>query len=77
MKYLFLFIIPLSSAKVGSNLTYFQSKYVNLTYFQSKVNYFQSKVIYFQSKVMEIKGAATEKKVAAAVGVLIVKTSRR
>ena len=43
-------IIPLSAAKVGSCLTYFQSKVVNLTYFQSKVIYFQSKVIYFQCK---------------------------
>ena len=38
-------LIPLSAAKVGSYLTYFQSKVVNLTYFQSKVIYFQSKVI--------------------------------
>ena len=30
-------LIPLSSAKVVSNLTYFQSKLVNLTYFQSKL----------------------------------------
>jgi len=29
-------LIPLSAAKVGSYLTYFQSKVVNLTYFQSK-----------------------------------------
>ena len=45
-----LILIPLSAAKVGSYLTYFQSKVVNLTYFQSKVIYFQSKVIYFQCK---------------------------
>ena len=56
-------LIPLSAAKVGSYLTYFQSEVVNLTYFQYKVIYFQSKVIYFQCKprLEKVWGAGDKK----------------